>query len=146
MMPEGWMIDREGKPLTDPRRANEGFLLPIGGYKGYGLALVVDLFAGLLSGAAYLTHVQSWSENPEKPQDLGHFFIAIDTSKLGSAAWIGERMNDFAQILHSTPAIDEEKPVLVPGQIELERLDRQRRDGLEIDDAVLKELKALSSR
>src|SRR5688572_25579149 len=52
MMPEGWMIDREGKPLTDPMRANEGFLLPIGGYKGYGLALVIGLLAGTLNGAA----------------------------------------------------------------------------------------------
>src|SRR6202165_4686468 len=52
MMPEGWMIDREGKPLTDPRRANEGFLLPIGGSKGYGLALVVGLVAGTLNTAA----------------------------------------------------------------------------------------------
>ena len=51
-MPEGWMIDREGKPLTDPRRADEGFLLPIGGYKGYGLALIVGLLAGTLNGAA----------------------------------------------------------------------------------------------
>ena len=52
MMPEGWMIDREGKPLTDPKRANEGFLLPIGGYKGYGLALIIGLLSGTLNGAA----------------------------------------------------------------------------------------------
>src|SRR3954468_6578686 len=51
-LPEGWMIDREGRPLTDPKRAEEGFLLPIGGYKGYGLALVVGLLAGTLNGAA----------------------------------------------------------------------------------------------
>jgi LDH2 family malate/lactate/ureidoglycolate dehydrogenase len=52
LMPEGWMIDREGKPLLDPQRANEGFLLPIGGYKGYGLALIIGLLAGTLNGAA----------------------------------------------------------------------------------------------
>ncbi len=52
MMPEGWMMDRQGRPLTDPKRANEGFLLPIGGYKGYGLALVFGLLAGTLNGAA----------------------------------------------------------------------------------------------
>src|SRR4029077_17318959 len=51
-MPEGWMTDRTGPPLTDPRRADEGFLLPIGGYKGYGLALVVGLLAGTLNAAA----------------------------------------------------------------------------------------------
>src|SRR5947208_10299959 len=51
-MPEGWMIDRQGRPLLDPKRADEGFLLPLGGYKGYGLALVVGLLAGTLNGAA----------------------------------------------------------------------------------------------
>src|SRR3546814_11599813 len=51
-MPEGWMIDRQGKPLLDPKRADEGFLLPIGGHKGYGLALVVGILAGALGGAA----------------------------------------------------------------------------------------------
>jgi len=51
-MPLGWMMDRLGKPLTDPKRANEGFLLPIGEYKGYGLALVIGLLSGTLNGAA----------------------------------------------------------------------------------------------
>ena len=51
-MPVGWMIDREGNPLTDPNRAGEGFLLPIGGYKGYGLSLILGLLAGTLNGAA----------------------------------------------------------------------------------------------
>ena len=55
-MPEGWMIDREGKPLTDPKRAEEGMLLPLGGmeagYKGYGLAMIIGLLAGTLGGAA----------------------------------------------------------------------------------------------
>jgi LDH2 family malate/lactate/ureidoglycolate dehydrogenase len=63
-IPDTWATDREGRPTADPKAALDGFLQPIGGYKGYGLALVVDLFAGLLSGAAYLTHVKSWSDSP----------------------------------------------------------------------------------
>ncbi len=51
-MPEGWMVDRQGRPLLDPTRAGEGFPLPISGYKGYGLALIVGLLAGTLNGAA----------------------------------------------------------------------------------------------
>jgi len=51
-MPAGWMIDREGKPLTDPKRADEGHLLPIGDYKGYGLSLVIGILAGALNRAA----------------------------------------------------------------------------------------------
>jgi LDH2 family malate/lactate/ureidoglycolate dehydrogenase len=52
MMPEGWMVDRQGQPLLDPNRRDEGFLLPIGGYKGYGLSMIVGLLSGTLNGAA----------------------------------------------------------------------------------------------
>jgi LDH2 family malate/lactate/ureidoglycolate dehydrogenase len=67
-MPEGWMIDREGKPLTDPKRANEGVLLPIGGYKGYGLALVVGLIAGTLNRAAMGKEVIDFNADAAAPR------------------------------------------------------------------------------
>jgi ureidoglycolate dehydrogenase (NAD+) len=145
-IPDTWATDKDGRPTTDPKAALDGFLLPIGGYKGYGLALIVDLFAGLLSGAAYLTHVQSWSDAPEKPQDLGHFFFLIDTRKLGTAAWLAERMEDFAAILHATPATDAANPVRLPGENELNRLERHRRDGVVVDSTLLEKLATLAAR
>jgi ureidoglycolate dehydrogenase (NAD+) len=145
-IPDTWATDREGRPTTDPKAALEGFLLPIGGYKGYGLALVVDLFAGLLSGAAYLTHVKSWSEEPEAAQDLGHFFVLIDATRMGSPEWLARRMSDFAAILHDTPPADPSRPVLLPGEREQDHMDRQRRDGIDVDPAVLARLEALAAR
>ena len=145
-IPPTWATDRDGNPTTDPKAALDGFLLPIGGHKGYGLALIVDLFAGLLSGAAYLTRVSSWSENPEAPQDLGHFFLLIDASRLGPADWLAARMRDFAAILHDTPPADPAAPVLLPGEIELDRLDLHRRDGLALDPALLAKLESLAAR
>ena len=136
-IPDTWATDKEGRTTTDPAAALEGFLLPIGGHKGYGLALLVDLFAGLLSGAAYLTHVKSWVDAPDEPQNLGHFFILIDTRHLGSTTWLAQRMNDFAAILHGSPPAEASRPVLVPGEIELDNLARHRRDGLALDPAVL---------
>ena len=136
-IPDTWATDKTGRATTDPAAALDGFLLPIGGHKGYGLALIVDMFAGLLSGAAYLTHVKSWVDAPDEPQNLGHFFILIDTQRLGSTAWLAERMNDFAAILHDSPPADAMRPVLVPGEIELDNLARHRRDGLALDPAVL---------
>jgi len=129
------VFDREGR-----------FLLPIGGHKGYGLALVVDLFAGLLSGAAYLTHVKSWSENPELAQDLGHFFFVIDAGRLGPPQWLAARMQDFISILHSTPPADPGSPVLVPGEIEMRKLELHRREGIAIDAALRDKLEAYASR
>lgn len=135
-IPETWATDAAGKPTTDPRAALDGFLLPIGGHKGYGLALVVDLLAGLLSDAAYLTHVKSWVDAPDEPQNLGHFFILVDTRRLGSSDWLKARMTDFASILHQSPAIDRAAPVLVPGEIELQKMQRYLQEGVPVDAAT----------
>lgn len=136
-IPETWATDKQGRATTDPAQALDGFLLPIGGHKGYGLALLVDLFAGLLSSAAYLTQVKSWVDAPEEPQNLGHFFILIDTKVLGSAQWLASRMTDFAAILHGSPAADASKPVLVPGEIELSQMALQRQNGIKVDAQLL---------
>ncbi|WP_373980071.1 Ldh family oxidoreductase [Achromobacter sp. JD417] len=136
-IPDSWATDAQGQPTTDPKQALDGFLLPIGGHKGYGLALMVDLFAGLLSNAAYLTHVKSWVDAPDEPQNLGHFFLLIDTRRLGSTQWLSERMNDFAAILHASPAADPARPVIQPGEIELAKLARQRAQGIEVAADVL---------
>ena len=136
-IPDTWGTDAKGNPTTDPKTALDGFLLPIGGHKGYGLALMVDLFAGLLSNAGYLTHIQSWQDEPDEPQNLGHFFILIDTKRLGSSQWLSERMIDFANILMDSPPADSEKPVIVPGMIELAKLEQQRKEGIEISPETL---------
>jgi LDH2 family malate/lactate/ureidoglycolate dehydrogenase len=145
-IPPTWATDRDGKPTTDPNAALEGFLLPIGGHKGYGLALIVDLFAGLLSGASFLTHVSSWSDNPEAPSDLGHFFFLIDAARLGPADWLADRMRDFAAIIHDTPPADPASPVLLPGEIELGRLERHRREGIALDPVLVAKLEAFAAR
>ena len=119
-------------------------MLPIGGYKGYGLALAVDLLAGLLPGGAYLTQVNSWSEAPRAPGNLGHFFLAIDTQVLGPREWLAECMRDFARILHETPATDPGAPVRLPGEMELENMKRQRREGITLESGVLEKLRALA--
>ena len=136
-IPDTWGTDAKGNPTTDPKTALDGFLLPIGGHKGYGLALMVDLFAGLLSNAGYLTHIQSWQDEPDEPQNLGHFFILIDTKRLGSSQWLSERKIDFANILMDSPPADLDKPVIVPGMIELAKLERQRKEGIEISPETL---------
>ncbi|MBP0445090.1 Ldh family oxidoreductase [Roseomonas sp. SSH11] len=144
LIPEGWATDSEGKPTTDPKAALSGFLLPVGGHKGYGLAVMVDLLAGLLSGASYLTHVQAWDKNPGAPQNLGHVFILIDTSRLGSAEWLRDRMADFAAILHETPAADSASPVMLPGEREMAAYARGRTEGVRVATADIERLRELA--
>lgn len=144
-MPPDWAVDKDGKPTTDPAAGLAGFLLPVGGHKGYGLAVMVDLFAGMLSGAAYLTHVQAWDKNPGLAQNLGHFFLAIDTARVAPGSWLHDRMSDFRSILLSTPAADPSTPVMAPGERELAAYRRGQRDGVRVVTSDLKEVEALAS-
>jgi len=118
----------------------------MGGHKGYGLALLVDLLSGLLSGAAYLNHIKSWMHEADQPQNLGHFFLLIDTKILGPQRWLAERMTDFASILHASPPADPARPVIVPGEIELDKMEHQRKHGISLDAATLQVLRQYASR
>jgi LDH2 family malate/lactate/ureidoglycolate dehydrogenase len=143
-IPSTWATDKEGRPTESPEAALDGFLLPIGGYKGYGLALMVDLLTGLLSDAAYLTHVSSWVDSPDEPQNLGHFILCIDTKRLGSRAWLGAAMQDFVGILKDTPAADPAHPVLVPGENEMNAFKRNSEEGIAISSSLLEKLNELA--
>lgn len=135
-IPEGWATDADGRPTTDAKAALAGFLAPMAGHKGYGLAVMIDLFAGLLSGAAFLTHVKSWQDEPGEPQNLGHLFILIDATRLAPADALAARIADFAAILHETPPADPDHPVMLPGEREMAAFHRQSREGIRLDAAV----------
>jgi LDH2 family malate/lactate/ureidoglycolate dehydrogenase len=76
-MPVGWMIDRDGKPLTDAKRADEGYLLPIGDYKGYGLSLIIALLAGALNRAAVGREVIDFVKETGKATNTGQAIMAL---------------------------------------------------------------------
>jgi LDH2 family malate/lactate/ureidoglycolate dehydrogenase len=81
-MPQGWMVsNRDGGPITDPERSAEGLLLPIGGYKGSGLALVLGLLAGTLNGASFGRDVVDFNADEKSAGDTGHFIIALDIAR-----------------------------------------------------------------
>lgn len=143
-IPDTWATDADGHPTTDPSAALAGFLQPIAGHKGYGLSVMVDLFAGVLSGASYLDRISSWSANPERPQDLGHFFIVLDTKVLGPREEMAERVADFRSRLLATPAADPASPVRLPGQSEMANYHRQSAEGIDIEAADLELLRKLS--
>ena len=142
-IPEGWAADKNGRPTTDPAAALEGFLLPFGAHKGSGLAMAVDLLAGVLSGARFLTDVVTWVDNPDRPQGVGHFFLLIDPARLiGRTAW-DTAMARFRALVRETPAADPAQPVLLPGERELARRAHVLAEGLLLPAALLDELRAL---
>lgn len=144
-IPTTWATDSAGIPTDDPAAALAGYLQPIAGHKGYGLSVMVDLFAGVLSGASYLDRISSWSTHPKDPQELGHFFIVINTAVLGSQDELNRRTADFRDRLLSTPAADPAAPVRLPGQSEMANLRRQQSGGIDIHITDVEKLRELSS-
>jgi len=100
-IPESWATDSRGVPTSDPAEAIEGMLLPMGGHKGFGLAFMIDLLCGLLSGGSWGSHVQPLYGDPSVPYDCSHLFAAIDVSRFrpvgefeDSAAVAAQRVRD----------------------------------------------------
>jgi L-2-hydroxycarboxylate dehydrogenase (NAD+) len=116
LMPEGWMIDREGKPLLDPQRASEGFLLPIGGYKGYGLALIIGLLAGTLNGAAMGKQVVDFNADDTTPTNTGHAIVAINVEAFHPVALFKKNVDTLVRDLRTSRTLPGVDWIRLPGE------------------------------
>ena len=145
-MPEGWMVDRDGQPLTDPKRASEGFLLPIGGYKGYGLALVFGLLAGTLNGAAMGRDVIDFNADDATPTNTGQSILAIDIAAFGDVAEFKRRVDALARDIRSSKKMRGFDRIWLPGeQSRLKFLERSK-TGVPVAPALMKTLDELAAR
>lgn len=139
-MPLGWMIDRLGQPLTDPKRAEEGFLMPIGGYKGYGLALIVGLLAGTLNGAAMGSEVVDFNHDDSTTTNTGQAIMAIDLSAFGDVAGFKARVDRLVRELRASERMPGVERIWLPGEQSHERREANQRDGIPIGAALLQQL------
>jgi L-2-hydroxycarboxylate dehydrogenase (NAD+) len=145
MMPEGWMIDREGRPLTDPRRADEGFLLPIGGYKGYGLALVFGLLAGTLNGAAMGRDVVDFNHDDTTPTNTGHAIVAISLSAFGDVADFKQRVDTLIRDIRGSRRLPGVDTIRLPGEQSHAKREERMRLGIPLPDPLLNSLNQLAA-
>src|SRR6202040_1130549 len=119
-MPEGWMIDREGKPLTDPKRADEAMLLPLGGmeagYKGYGLAMIIGLLAGTLGGAAMGRNVIDFNHDDASVTNTGPAIAAINVAAFGDVAVFKKSVDTLVRDFRNSERIPGVERILLPGE------------------------------
>lgn len=135
-IPLGWALDEGGQPTTDPVAARKGALLPLGGPKGYGLAVVLDVLSGVLSGGRFGKGLgQSGSS---------HFFEAFQIEAFTPYAEFLARMGALVDQLHDCPPAEGSAGVLLPGEPEHNLRARQLRDGLPLEQTLLDELDALA--
>jgi L-2-hydroxycarboxylate dehydrogenase (NAD+) len=126
-MPVGWMIDRQGKPLTDARRADEGFLLPIGDYKGYGLSLIIGLLAGALNGAAFGKDVVDFVKEPGKAANTGHAVVALAIEAFAQPEQFKRQVDVAVRTMRGAERLPDIERIWLPGeQSHRKRLDRAR--------------------
>jgi L-2-hydroxycarboxylate dehydrogenase (NAD+) len=145
-MPEGWMIDRQGNALTDPKRASEGFLLPIGGPKGYGLALMFGLLAGTLNGAAFGKDVIDFNADFQSLTNTGHAILAINIAAFADVAAFKQKVDAVWDLMKSSPMLPGVDEIRLPGersaQIYRERVEK----GVPIPEELERGLKELAVR
>jgi LDH2 family malate/lactate/ureidoglycolate dehydrogenase len=139
-MPVGWMIDRLGQPLTDPKRAEEGFLMPIGGYKGYGLSLIVGLLAGTLNGAAMGSGVIDFNHDDTTATNTGQAVVAIDLSAFGDVAQFKARVDGLVRELRASERMPNVERIWLPGEQSHEKRLRNQRGGIPLPAALLAQL------
>jgi L-2-hydroxycarboxylate dehydrogenase (NAD+) len=147
-MPVGWMIDRLGKPLTDPKRADEGMLLPLGGmeagYKGFGLAMIIGLLAGTLGGAAMGKDVIDFNHDDDSVTNTGQAIAAIDIGAFGDVAAFKARVDTLVRDLRGSERMPGVERILVPGVRSEETRVARARDGIPIPPALMRGLNQLA--
>jgi len=126
-IPLGWALDKDGKPTVDPRAALEGSGMPMAGHKGYGLAVVMETLAGVLTTAGFtMDHGREVIRGGERQHNLGHFMMAIDPGMFMPVDAFKARVDRLIDDMKSSPTIEGTKEILVPGEMEM----RARRDNL----------------
>jgi L-2-hydroxycarboxylate dehydrogenase (NAD+) len=148
MMPEGWMIDRAGKPLTDPKRAEEGMLLPLGGmeagYKGFGLAMIIGLIAGTLGGAAMGKDVIDFNHDDDSVTNTGQAIAAINVAAFGDVATFKAAVDTIVRDLHGSERIPGVDRITLPGERSEETRIARSRDGIPVAPALMRGLDQLA--
>ena len=138
-IPMNWAVGPNGEPTDDPNEALKGSLLPIAGYKGYGLSLFIDVFAGMLTGSAYAGEVKPLS-NTKEDSNNGHLFVLIDTHRFADTEELKARVDHFYAAVR---ACGEEGAVMLPGEPGYKKMEIQR-DTVFISDKQYEEINAIA--
>jgi L-2-hydroxycarboxylate dehydrogenase (NAD+) len=145
-MPEGWFVNRhDGTPLTDPRRSADGLLLPIGGYKGSGLALMLGLLAGTLNGAAFGRDVVDFNADAASETNTGHFIVALDVARFVPLATFTAEVDRHLDDLRGSPRLPGFDAIRLPGERRAQCRAERTRDGVPLAPALLDQLDRLAA-
>ena len=145
-IPADWSTDAQGRPTTDPVRALEGYLQPVGGAKGYALTLTIGLLSTMLCGAGFGSEVTDWLHDLERPQNIGHLFGAIPVTCFEDMDVYRARMDKAAQDIRGVKRAPGAEQIYLPGERERLLAAQRRREGLALSAGVASDLEATGAR
>jgi L-2-hydroxycarboxylate dehydrogenase (NAD+) len=145
-LPAGWVVDRKtGAPITDAKRVAEGILLPIGGYKGSGLALMIGLLAGVLNGAAFGREVIDFTAPGTEPCNTGQFVIALDIARFLPPEIFAAEMDRHLEELRSSERLPGFDVIRYPGEERRRRKEDRSTNGVMLTTALIKQLDEMAT-
>lgn len=142
-LPEGWALDADGQPTTDPAKAIDGLLMPIGTFKGVSLAMLMGIFSSMLSGAAYGTELGNMEDGPKAGQD-GHFAMAINVAAFEEIARFKERVDAAIAQIHACRRAPGVERLYVSGEREALSRAAYGREGIPLNEVTLRDIAAAS--
>jgi len=144
-IPLNWVLDEKGKPTDRPEDFFPGgALLPLG-HKGFGLAIMIEVLSGVLTGAGILSQMGLWFRDTSIPINNGHFFLALDISAFCDLEIFEKRVNHMIDELKNCPLLEGSKGIFMPGEIEFLKARECQRKGIPISLEVLKSLNSFAS-
>ena len=145
-IPDTWLVDEDGLPTTDAAKfPKEASLQPMAAHKGYGLAVLVEILASVITGAGLLSEIASWNLDLSSVNNAGHAFIAIDVSKMIPFDIFTQRINQMASELKNGPKARGAETIFLPGEMEWDKRSAALESGeLEITDAMAESYRQLS--
>lgn len=144
-VPPGWLVDNEGRPTTDPSWINKGgWILPIGGHKGWGLILMCEILSGILTGGAFGRELTNLYDNVDTPQRNGHLVIALNVASFLNLENFKDRLDEYVTTIKAStlaPGFDE---ILLPGELENRKRKLQLQEGITISHSLVRDLLSLA--
>ncbi|WP_245831036.1 Ldh family oxidoreductase [Sediminibacillus massiliensis] len=145
-IPIGWAVDKDGNDTTDAEAALEGAVLPLGGPKGYGISMFIDILSGVLTGAGFGKYVNNMYENWEDPQNVGHFFVAVDINQFIPLESFKKRMDTYIKEIKSEPKAPNVEEIFIPGELEQKCVLERKKSGIELPEKLVEEFIEIGKR
>jgi L-2-hydroxycarboxylate dehydrogenase (NAD+) len=140
----GWMVTADGEAVLDPAQVSQGFLLPIGGYKGSGLAVALGLLAGVLNGAAFGRDVVDFNADDRTPTNTGHAMIAVDPARFGPIDRFRSEVDRHLRELRASMRLPGVEAIYLPGERRQARIVERTRHGIPLPEPLRAELDRLA--